>query len=308
MTGSKNRPRDGDGYFEIARTLPRPTIEQTFHFAWFVAGAHSWYKHLPADRKVRFVFFLDPNAGKNLVNTQTGEQAMVEVTDESSRFHYTWQTTETYRRRFGHWNYFANYGSSSLFASDSGTETTERGGPSILDVNGNWFRIPTAVLAVGTAEINAFVHPHPWPQLFKNQDVVRQALSGRADETRQHLEKQLRLVSDRPRSAVEDHLRETLGRSSDVRLWSWNDFGWLNEDWEPHLRSIGATDGDIEAAFALFQWRLLEETTCSSDRRGDLSDLGVLFALERHRQMTDMWRAMRRFGAIAVRMSNRGWK
>jgi hypothetical protein len=297
MTKSPNRPRDSESYYEIARSLPRPTIEQTIRFAWFVAGAHSWYKHLPADRKVPFVFFLDPTAGKYLVIMQTGERAMVEVTDQSNHFHYTWQTTETYKRRFGHWNYFAPYGSSFFFGSDGGTVTTERSGPSILHINGNWVRVPVTVLAEGTAEINAFVHPHPWPKLFENQDVVRQSLSGRAEETRQIVEKQQRLVSDRLRSVVEDHLGETLRRGDGVERWTWNRFAWLDYDWELDLRSIGTSHSEIEVAFALFQWRLIEETTCPSGRRTDSSDIGVQLALERHRQMTDMWQAMRRFNA-----------
>jgi hypothetical protein len=298
MTKSQNWPRDVETYFKVARTLARPTIEQTVRFAWFVAGAHSWYKHLPADQRVPFVFFLDPNAGKNLVITQTGERAMIEVTDQSDRFHYTWQTTETYRRRFGHWNYFAPYGGSFMFRSDGGTVTTKRSGPNILDMHGNWVRIPPAILAVGTAEINAFVHPHPWPTLFKNQVVVRQALSERAKETRQIVERQQRLVSDRLRSVVEDHLRETLRQKDGVDRWMWNSFEWLDDDWEPHLRSIGATDSEIQAVFALFQWRLIEETTCPSDRGESPTDVMVRLALERHQQTTDMWKAMRRFAAI----------
>jgi len=300
MTGSKSARKDGERYFEIARSMPRPTIEQTIRFAWFVAGAHSWYKHLPADRKVPFVFVLDPTAGKYLVITQTGERAMVEVTDQSNHFHYTWQTTETYRRRFGHWNYFAPYGSSFFFGSDGGTVTTERSGPSILHMNGNWVRVPATVLAEGTAEINAFVHPHPWPKLFENQDVVRQALSEGAQETRQIVEKQQPLDCDRLRGAVEDHLREALRPGGNMSGWRrWYSFEWLDDDWEPHLRSMGATDGEIEAAFALFQLRLIEKTTCPSDRPEEASDVMVQWALERHRQTTDMWQAMRRFAAIA---------
>ena len=92
-------------YLGLVRGLPRPTWEQTFRFAWFVAGAHNGYKHLPADGDVPFSFFLDPHAGGDLVMTPPGERSMVAITDDSSPFHDTWQTTATYRRRFGRWNY-----------------------------------------------------------------------------------------------------------------------------------------------------------------------------------------------------------
>ena len=34
-------------YLEIIKQYPLPTDEQTRAFAEYVAGAHSWYKHLP---------------------------------------------------------------------------------------------------------------------------------------------------------------------------------------------------------------------------------------------------------------------
>ncbi len=105
-------------YVGVIRQLPRPTLAQTERFARFVSSAHSWYKHLPVCPKVPFVFYLDPGAGMSLVRTRTGETALVEVTDQSTPFHYTWQKTEDYRRRFGHWNYHAAYGTSFLFAGE----------------------------------------------------------------------------------------------------------------------------------------------------------------------------------------------
>ena len=79
---SKSLP---DKYLEMVRALPRPSLEQTYRFAWFVAEAHSWYKHLPADRTVPFVFYLDPYAGWSEVTTvATGEVTLQEITDEST--------------------------------------------------------------------------------------------------------------------------------------------------------------------------------------------------------------------------------
>src|SRR5437763_8828458 len=102
-------------YLGIVQDLRCPTLAQTERFARFVSSAHSWYKHLPIHPKMPFVFYLDPGAGMNRVRTRTGETALVEITDESTRFHYTWQKSVDYRRRFGYWNYHAAHGTSFLY-------------------------------------------------------------------------------------------------------------------------------------------------------------------------------------------------
>jgi hypothetical protein len=54
-------------YRQLIAPLPIPTVEQTESFAVHVAGAHSWYKHLPYEPPgIPFVVFLDPNAGRKL--------------------------------------------------------------------------------------------------------------------------------------------------------------------------------------------------------------------------------------------------
>jgi hypothetical protein len=148
-------------YVGVIRRLPRPTLAQTERFARFVSCAHSWYKHLPVDPKVPFVFYLDPGAGMSRVHTRTAETALVEITDESPRFHYTWQTTRDYRRRFGHWNYHADYGTSFLFAGEGGVVSTAGSGLAILTDSGEWAGVPAALVASGTAHVSALVHPSP---------------------------------------------------------------------------------------------------------------------------------------------------
>jgi hypothetical protein len=148
-------------YVGVIRRLPRPTLAQTERFARFVSCAHSWYKHLPVEPKVPFVFYLDPGAGMSLVHTRTGETALVEVTDESTRFHYTWQKTEDYRRRFGHWNYHAGYGTSFLFAGEGGVVSTAGAGLAVLTDSGEWAGVPPGLAARGTAQVSALVHPCP---------------------------------------------------------------------------------------------------------------------------------------------------
>ena len=156
---SKSQTRDRE-YVEIIQQLPPPTPAQTALFATYVSEAHSWYKHLPLDPKVPFYFYLDPHAGKNLVRTQTGEVAMLEITDESNRFHYTWQTTRDYRSRFGFWNYHANYGKAFVFASDGGVVNTKGSGKIILSRSGKWMEVPPVLQEIGQVYLSAAVHPY----------------------------------------------------------------------------------------------------------------------------------------------------
>ena len=148
-------------YVGVARQLPRPTLAQTERFARFVSCAHSWYKHLPIQPQVPFVFYLDPGAGMNRVHTRAGETALVEITDESTRFHYTWQKTQDYRRRFGHWNYHAGYGTSFLFAGEGGVVSTAGAGLVVLTDSGEWAGVPPGLAASSTALVSALVHPSP---------------------------------------------------------------------------------------------------------------------------------------------------
>ena len=61
-TSRRGQPMNesGQGYLDVVRRLPAPTVGQTMRFARFVSMAHSWYKHLPIRPKVPFVFYLDP--------------------------------------------------------------------------------------------------------------------------------------------------------------------------------------------------------------------------------------------------------
>jgi hypothetical protein len=153
-------------YIQVIRQLPRPTIGQTERFARYVSGAHSWYKHLPIHPKVPFIFYLDPGAGMNHVQTRGGETALVEITDESTRFHYTWQKTEDYRRRFGYWKYHAAYGTTFMFAGEGGVVNTAGAGLKILTESGDWVDVPSALVESGTARVSALVHSHPNFQIW----------------------------------------------------------------------------------------------------------------------------------------------
>jgi hypothetical protein len=158
----------GQDYRAVIRTLPAPTAAQTERFARYVSRAHSWYKHLPIHPKVPFIFYLDPGAGMSRAQTRTDEKALIEITEASPRFHYTWQTTKEYRRRFGHWMYHAPYGTSFRFAAEGGFVTTETPAPYILAESGDWLSVPAELAHVGTAHVSALVHPSPNYHIWAN--------------------------------------------------------------------------------------------------------------------------------------------
>ena len=277
----------------MVRALPRPSLEQTYRFAWFVAEAHSWYKHLPADRTVPFAFYLDPYAGTNLIVTPTGEVAVVEITDESTRFHYTWQTTTDYRRRFGHWNYLARYGTSFIFASDGGTVNSAGSGAVVLDEDGDWIEVPRPCLEAGKAEVNAFVHAHMvvcWEEIAKAKQQPSFACNPAAPSVGE--QGQVKLAEP-----LERLVEERLGRATAhlIRFcFPWFGSSWFDEEWKETFEGLGGTSVELDEALSSFRRRLLVALA----ERGEKEDgvAGPLaFACERNRQLDEMRYAMLRF-------------
>lgn len=150
-------------YIALIRQLPRPTMEQTALFASYITESHSWYKHLPLLPRVPFYLYLDPNAGKNIIQTRTGEIAVLEITDESSKFHYTWQTTKEYRTRFGIWNYHAECGSRFLMSSDGGVVTDPRDKGLLIFApfsnQGSWVQVPLVLQELAQVNLSSIIHP-----------------------------------------------------------------------------------------------------------------------------------------------------
>ena len=84
------------------------------------------------------------------------------VTDNvegQSGLHYTWQTTDNYRRRFGHWNYDAPYGKGLMYASDMGVVDTAGSGLNVADADSTcWLEIPPGLTEAGTALVSALMY------------------------------------------------------------------------------------------------------------------------------------------------------
>lgn len=115
-----------DQNFDL-RSLPRPTDEQFEAFAEHVGEAHSWYKHLDLLTGRPFVVFLAPDSGVGRLVAQRNESGFEIVeppegpvfTEEHPRLHYSWKTSEEYRRRFGYLD-FASQGYDGTFGRDVG--------------------------------------------------------------------------------------------------------------------------------------------------------------------------------------------
>ncbi len=109
------------------RSLPRPTDEQFDAFAEHIGEAHSWYKHLPLLTGREFVVFLAPDSGigrRVAKLTEAGYELITPTegpvfTEENPRLHYSWKTSEEYRRRFGYLD-FASKGHDGTFGRNVG--------------------------------------------------------------------------------------------------------------------------------------------------------------------------------------------
>ena len=287
-----------DKYLEMVRALPRPSLEQTYRFAWLVAEAHSWYKHLPAHQTVPFMFYLDPYAGYSTTTIcATGEVVLQEITDESSFCHYTSQMTADYHRRFGHWNYTVDKDAS------------------VWDGEGNRIAVPRPFLEAGRADVNAFMHENMlnwfWrmacdegPPTFLNDP-------GAVDFWK---ECQPPDGLDVPfRAAVEKRLRRAAA-SLDKGRESWFGTPWFDTSWDKAFAAMDGTNVELDKALSWFQRRLLvtwAQRTISASSEPffywaslvtkaqrtsgkDGSEIPMAFAYERNRQLDEMRFAMLR--------------
>ena len=110
------------------RSLPRPTDEQYEAFAEHIGEAHSWYKHLPLLSGGQFVVFLAPDSGIGRLVAHldgSGYQLVTPpegplFTEADPRLHYSWKTSEEYRRRFGYLDYARRTRDGDTFGRDVG--------------------------------------------------------------------------------------------------------------------------------------------------------------------------------------------
>jgi hypothetical protein len=120
-----------DAYRRWIVDVAPPTDAQIEAFADYVAGARSWYKHLPLTPPgALFQFYIDPHAGVDRLVNRSGEVHLRTRTEQTAPFHYSWMTTAEYRERFGCLA-FSSAAGSALFMDD------QMGDPDLLiDNNG----------------------------------------------------------------------------------------------------------------------------------------------------------------------------
>jgi hypothetical protein len=151
--------------------LPPPTDEQIKDFAAFIAEAKSWYKHLPLfPPGVLFCFFMDPNAGTDRVILGKGRVAFHPRTEGSSKLHYSWLASDTYRARFGYLSYACPVGTRVYtnfpYREEKGQNTWAQG---LLDNNPSLPAVqfplkglqvlPVEIFEQASALITGVIHP-----------------------------------------------------------------------------------------------------------------------------------------------------
>ncbi len=159
-------------YRRMAGSLPAPTPLQVRQFAEFVAGAHSWYKHLrllPATAPLQI--FVDPAAG--MQRTQAADGSVAVSHRDRQGFHYSWLPTDAYRDRFGYLAFSKSSGTSvALGIAGGGQQVASDDAPRVCDpLAGASYLLPEEALTAGRAFISAIVHESAsWKDLW--QDAI----------------------------------------------------------------------------------------------------------------------------------------
>jgi hypothetical protein len=154
---------DERNYLRSIAGLPSPTAPQIKNFVSYVAGAKSWYKHLPVHPPgAPMNFYLDPNAGRDRLRRCVHQVIYRDRTQDTQRLHYSWMTTAEYRQRFGYLAFCC--------PTSTGIWTDEmlEDGMATLDPNvtapliegepGQLRRVPETVLEAGKCFLTRSVH------------------------------------------------------------------------------------------------------------------------------------------------------
>jgi hypothetical protein len=151
-------------YRDLLSDIPRPSAEQRARFSVHVAGAHSWYKHLPQFYPgTDFFFFLDRYAGCGFEQDKDGKTRPLELISRGP--HYSVLKTHEHRERFGHLRY-----------------ENDRSTTVVVGIDGRIYALPSAVLEAGRVELTALVHDIGLAQeLFLGSQLYRAYLPAGSD-------------------------------------------------------------------------------------------------------------------------------
>lgn len=280
-------------YAEIARKLPKPTRGQMRAFAEFVSGAHSWYKHLSLRVPYPFVFYLDPNAGRDMVSVSDSQVRFVDRTEKSAKFHYTWDTTQAYRDRYGFWDYEASYGATFRYQTGEGVVDTAGPGLKVL-AEGRWLPIPEDLMHRGTALVSAAMWNSTPEERIRCMFRVRWPF-----DRAEGLEELLRLEELLPSlpKGVAAALSDLLAL-------------WKRDDYEPERarayhsfdefcrKRSSASDGDLHEVYDRLYVQAKDawsRTASGQAERTLVGQLGLSLERERQRQIDLMVTAMETF-------------
>lgn len=167
-----------DAYRSLIADVAPPTDSQIEAFADYIAGARSWYKHLPLNPPgALFQLYIDPHAGMDRVVLASGEMRLLERTDETEAFHYSWRTTADYREHFGCLAFACGNGSALFQDAVLGDE------PILVDYNCLYpelrtskavvERPPDEILETGACWLTALVHPRATANFLAGQLASR---------------------------------------------------------------------------------------------------------------------------------------
>jgi len=148
-----------DRYRAIVRALPAATPQHLRAFADYVAGAHSWYKHLrllPASAPLQV--YLDPGAGMQRIQSSDG--GLTVAPREERGFHYSWLATAEHRKLFGYLAFSKSAGSTvSLTAPDGVSLVPADDAPRIYDpATRALVALPDEALLAGRVFISGIIH------------------------------------------------------------------------------------------------------------------------------------------------------
>jgi len=158
-------------YKELLAGVPPPSPAQRERFALHVSHAHSWYKHLPGLPVVPFYFYLDPNAGSELIAQEDGRVLVLPRTEQG--FHHTWIPTAPYREKFGPLGFASGSGTMAMAGSAQGTILPPDAAARVISQDGKPCSLPVEILSAGEVKLSALMHEGSLARLFWLDGVIR---------------------------------------------------------------------------------------------------------------------------------------
>ena len=175
-------------YKELLNRYPKPNEAKLDRFIRKVSRDHSWYKHLPRERKEPFIFYLDPNARRKLIKVEDKgffkkKQYFTFEPSEASELNLDWQYYTT--------NYTVNF-----IPNNDGSIRDSRPfiGLNIINESGIAEPLPREVIEMGTFMMSRYLHQsfEDKTQYFENDPPV--SYSQKHEEIISELKVRLNLI------------------------------------------------------------------------------------------------------------------